>query len=36
MKPAVTFVVTSDGVVPVTNTADWPVTADGRPVILPV
>jgi len=32
-----TFVVSRSGAaVPVTNTADWPVTASGRPAILPV
>ena len=32
-----TFVVARSGpAVPVTNTADWPVTATGRPAILPV
>ena len=29
-----TFVVTADGARPVTNTADWPVVAGGRPAIL--
>jgi antitoxin VapB len=31
-----TFVVGRAGAVPVTNTADWPVTVSGRPAILPV
>jgi Xaa-Pro aminopeptidase len=31
-----TFVVGRAGAVPVTNTADWPVTGSGRPAILPV
>jgi hypothetical protein len=31
-----TFVVGRAGAVPITNTADWPVTASGRPAILPV
>jgi len=26
----------SRGPVPITNTADWPTTADGRPAILPL
>jgi hypothetical protein len=32
-----TFVVSRSGAaVPVTNSADWPLTATGRPAILPV
>jgi hypothetical protein len=31
-----TFVAGPDGPVPVTNAADWPVLATGRPAILPV
>jgi hypothetical protein len=30
----VTFVVGADGPVPVTNTANWPMVAGGRPAIL--
>ena len=36
-KPEDTFIIGGSGVaVPITNTADWPSTAAGRPAILPI
>jgi antitoxin VapB len=31
-----TFIAGGNGAVAITNTADWPVVADGRPAILPL
>jgi Xaa-Pro dipeptidase len=31
-----TFIAGGHGAAAVTNTADWPVVADGRPAILPL